>query len=348
MSNPLPKPMRWRIQPAREVSTIAPAPLCGCVHETSANQARIENASLQRLLAGAASAELLIATRGEGEATEIEIPLKGKPAILRQTNEDVWFTLKGHSTIFKLPKNKQTDTATLLAAVSEEKTITVIRGMAANEAEQCDECEEPDLRTDRLSQLEAVNVAIAPASLSDEMMAHLLVHSHDSGCNLANECIPFAYPDFGCEARAHRACRLLSQRPDWKQYLFKVCCVRADTRPVCTENHPTGQVIWNYHIAAAIKVEASPNQPQTMILDPSLFRCAKTLEIWEKRVLNGVARAALHEMPIRAVAEKDNNNWWYDDTLSWGDAELNCQRLNLELRALHQRRWPPYANIACE
>lgn len=78
-------------------------------------------------------------------------------------------------------------------------------------------------------------------------------------------CIPFLFPKYGCEARAHDMCRILrvaGYQPS-KIWNFGDLSVR-------TKNDVKCVVTWTYHVAVALLVDTgSVSEP--WILDPALF-----------------------------------------------------------------------------
>jgi hypothetical protein len=82
-------------------------------------------------------------------------------------------------------------------------------------------------------------------------------------------CIPFQFPDCGCEARAHQMCKLMlaSGRDVLPGKLFSVGALT-----VQTANSPSCKVSWPCHIAPRLTVDKIGGGIETMIIDPSLFR----------------------------------------------------------------------------
>jgi hypothetical protein len=99
-------------------------------------------------------------------------------------------------------------------------------------------------------------------------------------------CLPFHYPDDGCQGRAHVMCDKLlhasRKRPDlpdvisgkiWRHGLPK------QTYEVATSNSPACKVNWLFHCAPIVHV----TDGTLRVLDPSLFDEPKTPEEWERR-----------------------------------------------------------------
>jgi len=88
--------------------------------------------------------------------------------------------------------------------------------------------------------------------------------------------IPFKYPEAGCFARAEEMSRLLD-----KDGIFSVKVFINGYLHVETKNSPTGSVHWDYHVAPAVLLKEN-GKYVPMVIDPSLFDHAVSLDDWAK------------------------------------------------------------------
>ena len=91
----------------------------------------------------------------------------------------------------------------------------------------------------------------------------------NSACAVAPPatCIPFDYPDTGCNARAHRVGTILADHniESGKVWLFD------EGMRIATRNFQAGCTIgWFYHVAPYIRVRGR-GQGSARVLDPALF-----------------------------------------------------------------------------
>jgi Glutaminase len=88
--------------------------------------------------------------------------------------------------------------------------------------------------------------------------------------------IPFKYPEDGCYARAEEMSRLLE-----KDGIISVKVFIAGNLHVATKNSAAGSVNWVYHVAPAVLIEEN-GKYIPMVIDPSLFDKAVSLDDWAK------------------------------------------------------------------
>ena len=103
---------------------------------------------------------------------------------------------------------------------------------------------------------------VAPADL-DDLFA--LVAAHDCRRRPPSPCIPFDYPDTGCDARAHKMCEVLGDHGivAGKVWVF-------DGPEARTVNVPGCVVQWFWHVAAFVRVAGETGTAAVRVLDPSV------------------------------------------------------------------------------
>jgi hypothetical protein len=82
--------------------------------------------------------------------------------------------------------------------------------------------------------------------------------------SIADDCIPFRFPDDGCFARAHRMCELFEAAGVVAGKIW----IYGDALTATTSNHPQCRVTWTWHVATIVKSQETGNP---VVLDPSLF-----------------------------------------------------------------------------
>jgi hypothetical protein len=95
-------------------------------------------------------------------------------------------------------------------------------------------------------------------------------------------CIPFLYPNSGCEARAHRMCQLISGQGVIPAKVFNYPAP-GDILTVSTPNASQCVVYWAGHIAPVLQVDTGQGTTAIYVIDPSLFPSAVTLTEWLAR-----------------------------------------------------------------
>jgi hypothetical protein len=95
-----------------------------------------------------------------------------------------------------------------------------------------------------------------------------------------DQCIPFLYPDDGCEARAADMCR--SMKIDHGIVAGKVWLYAEPAKFeyfVKTPNSPVCRVPWGYHVAPVVRTDSN----DLRVIDPSLFTAPVVVEQWKNR-----------------------------------------------------------------
>ena len=92
----------------------------------------------------------------------------------------------------------------------------------------------------------------------------------------AQKNIPFAFPERGCEARAHAMALLLEKENIKTGKIFTTGFLK-----VTTPNTPSGFVVWRYHVALTLGVRHHITQAvETYVIDPSLFNKPVKIHDW--------------------------------------------------------------------
>ncbi len=93
---------------------------------------------------------------------------------------------------------------------------------------------------------------------------------------VSQENIPFAFPERGCEARAHAMALLLEKENIKTGKIFVTGFLK-----VKTPNTPSGFVVWRYHVALTLWVRHPMTQVvETYVVDPSLFNKPVKIHDW--------------------------------------------------------------------
>lgn len=94
--------------------------------------------------------------------------------------------------------------------------------------------------------------------------------------------IPFDYPDDCCYARAHEMCRIM--RADGiqprKVWNYGHNWPREANLRVETKNNPDGFVVWLYHVAPIVSVQAERGTVVDKVMDPALFTQPVLVNEW--------------------------------------------------------------------
>ena len=158
----------------------------------------------------------------------------------------------------------------------------------------------------------------------------------NQSCDPANpspDCIPFLYPDNGCNDRASAMCRILAQAGEMPLKIWNYALSRREPLSVQTRNAPQCQVQWSYHVAVGLNVRFPGNdEPELLVLDPSLFpEGPVTAAEWQARQQqpNSVLAVTSPEPYLPPVPEHTQ----IDPDFKKTDRDLVMWRLKLERRA---------------
>ena len=119
---------------------------------------------------------------------------------------------------------------------------------------------------------------------AEELMCQLIAMSCDPKMP-SGGCIPFLFPDHGCEVRAHAAVRRLvdGQIIPGKLWAFGFLEATTDNYPSQCETPPCRCFVgWGYHVAPYVYSKERPGEK--VVLDPSLFQNAVSEAEWLQRL----------------------------------------------------------------
>lgn len=233
------------------------------------------------MLAGLHRAGVPVYAEVEPESRVIRtllVPSSGRVVALSRNPEgDVVFHLDDSVKPFTLPA-KHPRYRDYLFALREAQIdeVPVLVTESANESAIV------DLRRSRNPRppapLETATVpAVVPAALrpiSPDQAKELFDLVSAQSCDPANPnglCIPFQYPDDGCHARAHQMCRLIVAAGEQPAKVWNYTPDPQTPLVVKTRNSPKCEVLWVFHVAVAMLVQAPGEDIQIVVLDPSLF-----------------------------------------------------------------------------
>jgi hypothetical protein len=182
------------------------------------------------------------------------------------------------------------------------------------------------------------NRAIAQASQVTAARAkELFDEMQGESCDVATgpqECIPFLYPEDGCWARADRVCDLLSQRHSLRA--AKVW-IHGDLS-VPTSNSPFCEVIWDWHVAPALRI--GTGQPARLaIIDPGVSAEGPlSRRAWKSMMGDKAARISITDAEVFRQATEGQ---FAREPQGQGSFDLKTYRNLLEQRA-DEDGPPPY------
>jgi len=150
-----------------------------------------------------------------------------------------------------------------------------------------------------------------------------------------SSCIPFLFPDYGCEARAHRMCELISGAGVTPAKVLSYASP-GEAIDVETPSIPGCHVTWPAHIAPVLQVTTAGGGTDTYVIDPSLCHEPVTLDSW----IAIQAGSAGHYLVSRKCYEPQTQNllgpWNMDPDNSLTDPTL------VQCRHSLGDRHPPY------
>jgi hypothetical protein len=159
-----------------------------------------------------------------------------------------------------------------------------------------------------------------------------------NSCSLSetagSPCMPFLYPDDGCDARAHEMCRLIIAAGEQPAKLWiKPSQYYLDVQ---TPNHPDCRVYWRWHVAPVLRVSLG-HHTEIQVIDPSLFSKAVNKLTWKSRLNDEAAT-------LVAIAHSvyDPEAGSVDPAYCRTDNDLRNWKLRLKERSM--RKGPPPYN----
>jgi len=285
---------------------------------------------------------------------ELAIPIVGIPALHDHPEDEslLSVTLSGCSGEFSVRKDQQDD---LLLLADNSKSgqrdyLAIVRRANSCQIDQCAKVVGRPCPLDEPRPIQQVNATPIPWTVAEEMFKLLAappINCDEKGL-CSSDCIPFLFPDFGCEARAHKAWQILKAGfPAFTGSIFKLY-ISGHFNNVCTGNHPHEHVCWTSHVAPAVNVE---DYIEPMVLDPALFCAPAKGSAWQHRIRGDSANPSYAIIPAWAFEKSENNGsdtWHPDDSLKCTNARLTNLRLNFEQRVCFANgHWPPYSEIVC-
>lgn len=240
--------------------------------------------------------------------TTLAVPTTGGIGALdEEPDGDVFVQLVGSSRIFILKPAEPDFIAmrdTLRDAVTEPAVVSVRTKPFSDEivdVRRVGPFEGPQ-RTEGLLFGDALVATLTPVSesVARKLFDFLAADICDPGAIL-QPCMPFEFPDDGCQGRAHVMCEKLSTasqaRADLPDVLSGKIWRHGDlntTYEVRTPNSPTCTVNWLFHCAPLIRLTDGTRR----VLDPSLFTEPRTPEEWEARQTTNGTRLTITDKVV--------------------------------------------------
>lgn len=173
-----------------------------------------------------------------------------------------------------------------------------------------------------------------PAEVQDIFnYVKLMACNHTSTCtNTGIPCITFQYKQNGCQARAHLMRGYIEDSLHFaSQKIFVFGSLRAANTGTCDGNC----VGWGWHVAPLVNQADAAGTITQMVIDPSLFDKAVTVEEWKNAQLNCGNGAHIDEVQIIASSNYSWNmrgvfhrqRYFYPDpnnVLTYGFLRDNC------------------------
>ncbi len=280
---------------------------------------------------------------GDLQATQFSIPWIGQPIWKRDPvslDHPFKIAVQGVSSYFTIPSRGAEDSVqTVSDAIARQKWLSIVTTNGARSIEHCalhlNEDPPPPMDGEPLG---IRNLKPASCKAAGDMFDYLQsLDSNEENLDSAGS-IPYRFPDVGCEARAHLACRLLEEHPEFQSYSNSLFKVFADGYPggFCSPNYTEESLSFVYHVAPAVVISEAW---EYAILDPTLFDRPVSLDEWLWR-FHG-ERCAVTTMSTRAYIRRQQI-WTTDDSLVETTRTLTDVRNQLACRVHQQKKWPPY------
>lgn len=328
-------------------SLLRKGPLEGPVHFSNGRKATLSSSAL-----GAAFGEILQSRAGSGlpmfveiseesgEILDLWVPLDGRVQEILDTDEgDLKFALEFRDPILTLRRdhpNHEALAELIRTAASDEKAVLEVAADAGDvvDVRLSDRPFSPPPAM-KIEEKEAFERAfVEPVTLA--RAKELYAAAAATSCVAATpsgSCIPFLWPDFGCQARAHEMCRITGirektwLRPNISQMLI------AKTR-----NNPNCKVEWIFHVAPLVRIVENEVRRE-YVIDPSMFPDVVRVETWRAAQNSASAHfslpAAIYNFYKNGEAFGDENY------LSTREALQDC-RDALRKRAAAKPGTPPF------
>lgn len=153
-----------------------------------------------------------------------------------------------------------------------------------------------------------------------------------------SSCIPFLYPDDGCWGRAHEMCRLMLAQGAQPQ---KVWIYAHHGLRAATQNHPSCNVYWGWHVAPTLNVRTGATS-EVYVIDPSLFLEPVKRQVWFD--VQGDPAASLVASDAAVFYRSKGGGVTYDSSYTQTQKVLATYRNQLKLRSASSAGPPPYLN----
>lgn len=144
-------------------------------------------------------------------------------------------------------------------------------------------------------------------------------------------CVPFNFPDDGCNARAAFMCDALKKRGIASGKVFCFAGSRA-LLTAKTGNAPCGRVSWIFHVATVVRIG-----DVEFVVDPALSKVHVTIEDWKKLMSGGSgARVVVTSADVFGLDQPEERPTWavhYDTRGARAAAELANARQSLSVSA---------------
>jgi hypothetical protein len=187
----------------------------------------------------------------------------------------------------------------------------------------------------------------APQPVSPERAAELFDLVSARSCNpvtIPDPCIPFLWPDDGCNARSQAMCRLMiaDGAEPAQVWIFSGSTVRPTLRPQ-TPNNPHCTVEFFLHVAPTLQV-ATAAGIETQVIDPAFLDAPMAVSQWQ--ALMNDAHAFTIPTGIEVyVCDRDGST---ADLASPQKTETDLASWHKRLRLRSARRKGPPPYIACQ
>ncbi|HAX74403.1 MAG TPA: hypothetical protein DCY88_00840 [Cyanobacteria bacterium UBA11372] len=255
-----------------------------------------------------------------GDAVEVELIISQARHYLRRTNPDF-------QQLFNILQTAQ------------EEGIPVLVTETLDGYEIIDVKSLPKRPLERVEAPPPVSRAPAPTPVTLQKAQEIFNLLKAQTCNPTSApppCIPFLYPDDGCWGRAHEMCRLMlanGVQPE-KVWIYAGSVLRA-----ATQNNPSCEVRWGWHVAPTLLVSTG-GSPEIYVIDPSLFLTPVRQTIWFD--VQGDPSATLVPSDASVFYRSRSGSVEYDPNYTQTQQVLTTYRNQLKLRSASSVGPPPY------
>lgn len=154
----------------------------------------------------------------------------------------------------------------------------------------------------------------------------------------AERCVPFNFPEHGCNARAAFMCAEFKRRRIDSGKIF--CFAGKSLLRASSPNSPCGRVTWPYHVAAVVRMGGD-----VVVVDPALSPTPVKIPVWKRLMAGGSsATVVVTRADVYGLDQPNGRNHWtvHFDTIGARAAdELADARASLKMSANYYGS-PPY------